>query len=152
VRSNPYEGGSDHTVFQAAGVPSVLDWHFTDRYYHTNFDTADKTSPAEMKNVGVAVGTSAWLLASANEPAAREVAALVVESGRSRLALEENLGRRLVAEQPTNREAAAERQQTILAAWRKWYAEAVQSVSRLVVGPVSPRLRRDLDRLAATFQ
>ena len=38
-------------MFGAAGIPSVLDWHFTDRYYHTNFDTPDKTSPAEMKNV-----------------------------------------------------------------------------------------------------
>ena len=45
VKTNPYEGGSDHTVFQGAGVPSVLDWHFTDRYYHSNLDTPDKTSP-----------------------------------------------------------------------------------------------------------
>ena len=67
VKTNPYEGGSDHTVFGRAGVPSVLDWHFTDRYYHTNLDTPDKTSPDEMRNVGVSVGASAWLLASAGE-------------------------------------------------------------------------------------
>jgi len=53
VRSNPYEGGSDHTQFGSAGIPSLLDWHFTDRYYHTNQDTADKTSADEMRNVGV---------------------------------------------------------------------------------------------------
>jgi hypothetical protein len=53
IHSNPYEGGSDHTVFQGAGIPSVLDWHFTDRYYHSNLDTPDKTSPDEMRNVGV---------------------------------------------------------------------------------------------------
>src|SRR5262249_17049969 len=29
VRTNPYEGGSDHTTFGNAGVPAVLDWHFT---------------------------------------------------------------------------------------------------------------------------
>ena len=39
VRTNPYEGGSDHTAFASAGVPSLLNWHFTDRYYHTNQDT-----------------------------------------------------------------------------------------------------------------
>ena len=39
VRTNPYEGGSDHTVFTRAGVPALLNWHFTDRYYHTNLDT-----------------------------------------------------------------------------------------------------------------
>ena len=38
VRTNPYEGGSDHTVFAEAGVPSLLNWHFTDRFYHTNLD------------------------------------------------------------------------------------------------------------------
>ena len=58
VRTNPYEGGSDHTAFADAGVPSLLNWHFTDRYYHTNLDRPDKTSPAEMTNVGVAVATS----------------------------------------------------------------------------------------------
>ena len=52
MKTNPYEGGSDHAVFGSAGIPSVLDWHFTDRYYHTNFDTPDKTSPEEMRNVG----------------------------------------------------------------------------------------------------
>ena len=90
VKTNPYEGGSDHTVFGTAGVPSVLDWHFTDRYYHTNFDTPDKTSPAEMRNVGVAVAATAWLFASANEAAAIEVAQVVAGAGRARLAKEQD--------------------------------------------------------------
>jgi Zn-dependent M28 family amino/carboxypeptidase len=59
VRTNPYEGGSDHTVFTRAGVPALLNWHFTDRYYHTNLDTADKTSPATMGHVATVVATSA---------------------------------------------------------------------------------------------
>ena len=67
MRTNPYEGGSDHTAFGDAGIPSLLNWHFTDRYYHTNLDRPDKTSAAEMVNVGVAVATSAWFLASADE-------------------------------------------------------------------------------------
>ena len=56
VRTNPYEGGSDHTVFMRAGVPSLLNWHFTDRYYHTNLDTLDKVSAAEMQHVAIVVG------------------------------------------------------------------------------------------------
>jgi len=67
VKTNPYEGGSDHTEFKRDGIPSLLNWHFTDRYYHTNLDRPDKTSAAEMVNVGVSVGTSAWFLASADE-------------------------------------------------------------------------------------
>ena len=66
VRTNPYEGGSDHTVFTRAGVPALLNWHFTDRYYHTNLDTVDKMSAAEMQHVAIAVATTALFLASAD--------------------------------------------------------------------------------------
>ena len=66
VRTNPYEGGSDHTVFTRAGVPALLNWHFTDRYYHTNLDTIDKMSAAEMQHVAIVVATTATFLASAD--------------------------------------------------------------------------------------
>jgi aminopeptidase YwaD len=117
VRSNPYEGGSDHTVFGAQGVPSLLDWHFTDRYYHTNFDTPDKVSADEMRNVAAAVGATAWLMASATADEAREVALLVGKAGRGRIDREQR-------ETATDRDAA-------VAAWTKWYEEAVASASRL---------------------
>jgi aminopeptidase YwaD len=117
VKTNPYEGGSDHTEFKNAGVPSLLNWHFTDRYYHTNLDRPDKTSPAEMVNVGVSVATSAWFLASATDADARAVAALLDRAAADRLALEQRQG------------ASAE----ILDAWRRWYAEARQTVTRLPV-------------------
>ncbi len=115
VKTNPYEGGSDHTEFKNAGVPSLLNWHFTDRYYHTNLDRPDKTSAAEMVNVGVSVATSAWFLASAGQRDAQEVGALIVRAREARLALEQ-------------RQGATEE---ILAAWRKWYDEARDSVTRL---------------------
>ena len=121
VRTNPYEGGSDHTAFGDAGIPSLLNWHFTDRYYHTNFDRPDKTSPAEMVNVGVAVATSAWFLASATEHDALAVVDLIAASAHARLALERR-------QAPTERE--------VQAAWVKWYREALESVRRLpVTGP-----------------
>src|SRR4029453_14210976 len=77
VKTNPYEGGSDHTAFANAGVPSLLNWHFTDRFYHTNQDTVDKVSADEMRNVGVTVATSAYFLASANEADALAVVDLL---------------------------------------------------------------------------
>ncbi|MEX2272326.1 MAG: M28 family peptidase [Vicinamibacterales bacterium] len=119
VRSNPYEGGSDHTVFGSMGIPSILDWHFTDRYYHTNFDTPDNVSADEMRNVASAVGATAWLMGSATEEEAREVASLVAEAGRLRISRERR-------ENTKDREAA-------VAAWTKWYEEAVASASRLTV-------------------
>jgi len=140
VKTNPYEGGSDHTVFGGAGVPSLLNWHFTDRYYHSNLDTPDKTSPAEMRNVGVAMASSAWLLASADEAMAVQVAELVASAGKARVAIEMREGAAL----PSHAEA--------LAAWRTWSAEAVRSVARLVTTPASPALTARLEALAKQLQ
>ena len=117
VKTNPYEGGSDHSPFAAAGIPALLDWHFTDRYYHTNLDRPDKTSVREMVDVGVAVAASAWFLASATAADVEATANLVLRSAQDRLALERRQG------------ATPE----ILDAWRKWYREALDSVRRLSV-------------------
>jgi Zn-dependent M28 family amino/carboxypeptidase len=113
VRTNPYEGGSDHTVFTKAGIPALLNWHFTDRYYHSNLDTVDKTSAATMGHVATTVATSSLFLASANASDGAALVALVNEAERMRLATEERNA------------ASAE----IVAAWKKWYAEARASVS-----------------------
>jgi aminopeptidase YwaD len=115
VRTNPYEGGSDHTVFTEAGVPALLNWHFTDRYYHTNLDTIDKTSPAEMQHVGTAVATTALYLAAAGAGEVGPMTKLMETARDARLATEKQ------------NDATPE----ILEAWRKWYAEAIESVSRL---------------------
>ena len=137
VKTNPYEGGSDHTEFKNAGIPSLLDWHFTDRYYHTNLDRPDKTSPAEMVNVGTAVATSAWFLASATEADGLATVDLISDAATTRLALEQRQG------------ATPE----IIEAWRKWYREALDSVGRLPVsGPssaVDQAVARARDRLIA---
>jgi Zn-dependent M28 family amino/carboxypeptidase len=117
VRSNTYEGGSDHTVFGSQGIPSLLDWHFTDRNYHTNFDTPDKVSVDEMRNVAAAIGATAWLMASATDAEAVVVRDLVAESGRARLTRE--------------RAETAKDRETAIAAWTKWYEEAVASAARL---------------------
>jgi Zn-dependent M28 family amino/carboxypeptidase len=115
VRTNPYEGGSDHTVFMRAGVPSLLNWHFTDRYYHTNLDTIDKVSGEEMQHVAIAVATTAMFLAAADRTDAAAMTRLL-EAARDA---------RLQTEQKNN--ATPE----ILQAWRTWYDEALASVSRL---------------------
>lgn len=122
VKTNPYEGGSDHTEFKNAGIPSLLNWHFTDRFYHTNLDRPDKSSAAEMVNVGTSVATTAWFLASADERDALATVELLARAADDRLALEQ-------------RENA---QAVTIAAWRAWYGEALESVRRLSVsGPSS---------------
>ena len=132
VRTNPYEGGSDHTAFGDAGIPSVLNWHFTDRYYHTNLDRPDKTSALEMVNVGVAVATSAWFLASADERDANAVVDLLAASADARLAIERRQGTAIVAAAP-DRAKAEQTEAAVLAAWQRWYREALDSVRALPV-------------------
>ena len=139
VKTNPYEGGSDHSVFIAAGVPALLDWHFTDRYYHTNLDTPDKTSPAEMANTAVAIGTTAWLLASATSDDALAVADLIEQASLDRLRLEARQSAQIIAEKGDETTRATEAK--VLAAWRKWYVEALQSVLVLPAEGPSAKLQ-----------
>jgi aminopeptidase YwaD len=115
VRTNPYEGGSDHTVFTDAGVPALLNWHFTDRYYHTNLDTLEKTSPAVMQHVAIAVATTSLYLAASGASEVPPMTRLLETAREARLATE------------ITNHATPE----ILEAWRKWYGEAVESLARL---------------------
>ena len=116
VRTNPYEGGSDHTVFTRRGVPSLLNWHFTDRYYHTNLDTADKTSAVTMGHVAAAVATTAVFLAAATADDQVALTTLVDAAERARL----------------ETERANDASEEILEAWKKWYGEARASVASYV--------------------
>jgi len=118
VRTNPYEGGSDHTSFTKAGVPALLNWHFTDRYYHTNLDTIDKVSASAMGHVATVVATSALFTASADGTDVAAVERLIRAARDARL--------------DTERRTAAPAE--VVDAWRRWYAEALASVARLA-GP-----------------
>jgi len=126
VQTNPYEGGSDHSVFLQAKIPALLATHFTDRYYHTNLDRADKTSPAEMGHVGISIGLATMLLASADEADARAAVDLVATAAERRLALEVTQG------------ADAK----ILEAWKAWYGKALESVLTLPAGGSNERLEQ----------
>jgi len=140
VQTNPYEGGSDHSVFLQAAVPALLAWHSTDRYYHTNLDRPDKTSPAEMANVGISVGTAVALLASAGQEEAWAVADLVAAAAERRLALEARQSAAIVGK-ATDRTAAEVAERTILEAWKKWYTRALESALTLPVEPAGERLQ-----------
>jgi hypothetical protein len=144
VRTNPYEGGSDHTVFANAGVPSLLNWHFTDRFYHTNQDTTDKVSASEMENVGIAVATSAYLLAAADERDALAALDLLGRAAAARLALERRQGAGIVAK-AANRSAAEKVEAQVLSAWLEWYGEAFESVARLSTGGETSAVRARIE-------
>jgi hypothetical protein len=103
-----------------------------------------------MRNVAVAVGATAWFLASADEAMALDAGWLVADAGRARLALEQVEGATLAAAD-ANPAAARAREATILAAWRTWYGEAVRSVSRLVVGEPGASFAAEVEKIAREF-
>ncbi|MGD9905230.1 MAG: M28 family peptidase [Vicinamibacterales bacterium] len=115
VRTNPYEGGSDHTSFTRAGVPALLNWHFTDRYYHTNLDTVDKVSATEMQHVATIVATTAMFLAAADQTDVAPLEAMLRTARDARLDTERR------------HDAPAE----VMDAWQAWYRQAIASVARL---------------------
>lgn len=129
VRTNPFEGGSDHVPFLSFGKPGVLLWHFTDHFYHTDKDRLDKVSPDEMKNSATCALLSALTLTSADGSTTRE---LVAEEERAAM-------RRLDAEAALSSAAIAAggdpaREATILRTWTDWYDGALQAMSDIEVG------------------
>ena len=145
VQTNPYEGGSDHSVFLAAGVPSVLAWHFPDRFYHSSLDRPGMTDPAEMKRVGVNVAAAALLLAGTTPRDAIDITRLIEQAALSRLALERRQGAALVSAAP-DKAAAEATEAAVMAAWRKWYGEALREVLELPPGGADLELRAAVER------
>ncbi len=144
VRTNPYEGGSDHVPFLRAGIPGLLLWHFTDMFYHTDGDRLDKVSPWTMTNVGVATAVSAMTLASASGETARFVIQELETAALQRLAAEFELSRAAVAAGEDRRE-----QTMILRVWLDWYLEALRTTHDIQVGGSSPETLEALEAALA---
>lgn len=140
VRTNPYEGGSDHSVFLSAGVPSLLAWHFPDRFYHASLDRPDMTSPATMEHVGVSVAGTVLLLAGASGADALSLVGLLSEAATARLKLERAQGKTLVLTEE-DKAAAEAREAAVIDAWIRWFREALDDVGRLPVPGPSRTLR-----------
>ena len=60
---NPWEGGSDHDVFNRRGIPAALMWHFTDFTYHTSLDRMDMIDGDELRRTCTAIVSAGLALA-----------------------------------------------------------------------------------------
>jgi phage terminase large subunit-like protein len=98
-----------------------------------------------MEHVGVAVGATAVLLASATPREAIDVSNLLVVAATSRLRLERRQGAALVKAAPDTTAAEAT-EVAVMAAWRKWYAEALREVLDLPPAGADAGLRTAVDR------
>ena len=130
VKTNPFEGGSDHTPFLRADIPGLLLWHFTDQFYHTDYDRLDKVSQKTMVNVGTAALASAYTLLNGDVKTGEKLADLLLAKATQRLQVEAILSKKAIEDG----EDAAE-QKLILSTWKDWYMNSLDSISDLSPEP-----------------
>ncbi len=136
VKTNPYEGGSDHTPFIAAKKPGLLLWHFTDVYYHTDGDRIDKVSVDELRNSGIAALISGLTITTADGATARGIIAEVERAAMTRLETERALSADLVS-----RGGDPATEIHIIKTWGNWYRDALKTAEDIEVGGSSAETR-----------
>lgn len=119
---HPWEGGSDHDVFLAAGIPGALVWHFTDFTYHTSLDRPERVDPAELHRTTAALLVGALGVADARPGDLRRY----VESARA-----EAEARAGAAELEGAPVQVAEQ-------WVEWYGGARRWLAALCAGETPP--------------
>ena len=143
VRTNPFEGGSDHVPFLRAKKPGLLLWHFTDEFYHTDGDRLDKVSASEMTNVGAAALVSALTLVSADGATASAIVAELERAAIARLETELALSRQAVA---GGGDRAKE--ELILRTWGSYYRDAIRAAAEIEVGGASGETTTAIEQAA----
>ncbi|MEE9408178.1 MAG: M28 family peptidase [Polaribacter sp.] len=127
VSTNPFEGGSDHVPFLRENIPSVLFWHFTDQFYHTDNDRIDKVSKTTLKNVGTTALIAGYTLLNADENTAKSILFNLEKAAVSRL--NEELKQSKIA---LNKGDSLKTQLLIINAWNNWYQESFTTTIDMV--------------------
>jgi hypothetical protein len=143
VRTNPFEGGSDHTPFLQFKKPGALFWHFTDVYYHTDGDRIDKVSKDELVNVGNAALASVLTLTSADGATARALIAELEHAAIARLDVETALSKTALGEGGKVAE-----QEDILKTWTDYYVASLHTMTDIEVGGSSRETLAAIDAAA----
>lgn len=141
VRTNPFEGGSDHTPFLAAKIPGLLMWHFTDVFYHTDADRLDMVSPAEMKHVAKSALATAYLLTTADDKTAVALIKDITRNALQRLQTEYGLSKNAV--QAGNDKA---KEQHILQVWGDWYVKALATAIDIPAREAGKAIRQAIEK------
>jgi hypothetical protein len=141
VRTNPFEGGSDHTPFLAAKIPGLLMWHFTDVFYHTDADRLDMVSPVEMKHVAKSALATAYLLTTADNKTAVALIGDITRSALQRLQTEYELSKKAVQQG-----IEKEKEQHILEVWNNWYIKALASAIDIPAGEAGKAVQQAIEK------
>jgi aminopeptidase YwaD len=127
VNTNPFEGGSDHVPFLRENIPSVLFWHFTDQFYHTDNDRIDKVSKTTLKNVGTSSLIAAYTLLNADEKTAKSIIVNLEKAAVHRL--NEELKQSKIA---LNKGDSLATQIEIITTWKDWYKKSFATTLDIV--------------------
>ena len=146
VRTNPFEGGSDHTPFLRARKPGLLFWHFTDEFYHTDGDRIDKVSARELRNVGMSALVSALVLTTADEATARAIVGEVERAAIRRLEVEGALSATAVAGG-----GKVDQERDILETWAQYYKDALAATDDIELGGASAATKQARARASASI-
>jgi hypothetical protein len=86
-RVTPYQGGSDHVVFNdgAIRIPAMMLGHWPDYTHHTTEDTPDKVDPVELERAELIATAAFCYLANLSEEQSLDVTNLVASNAQSRL-------------------------------------------------------------------
>ena len=85
-RMFPYETGTDHEVFNNAGIPGTGPLAWPDYFYHSSEDTPDKVDPTQLHRV-IFTGLGALtVLACADDQNSADIARLALVYGKKRIA------------------------------------------------------------------
>jgi aminopeptidase YwaD len=141
VKTNPFEGGSDHTPFLSAKIPGLLMWHFTDVFYHTDADRLDMVSPIEMKHVAKSALVTAFLLTAADNKTAVALIKDLTRNALQRLQTEFELSKAAVQ---AGKEKVAE--QHILEVWRDWYVKALACAIDIPAGKAGEKVQQAIEK------
>jgi hypothetical protein len=128
VKSNPFEGGSDHTPFLQAKIPGLLMWHFTDQFYHTDADRLDMVSATEMKNVGISALAAAYTLTAADEATTITLINEIQKNATDRLKDEYQLSAQAIKDG-----SPADAEKHKIDVWAKWYTDAIAKMTDINV-------------------
>ena len=126
--------------FLSAGIPSLLLWHFTDQFYHTDGDRLDMVSPEELKNVGVTALVSGLTMANADTNVVIGLVEEVRLAAIKRLSAETALSIAAIGDG-----ANFDEQRDIIKTWAAWYDGALASMDDIEVGGSSVTTAESID-------
>ena len=141
--------GSDHTVFLAAGIPTMQFNYWPDNFYHSSADRIVHVDPTELKRDGVAAACAIYYLSIAGAPEAKDLAWEAAANGEKWIAEVARQSVRLLGTDPAkihDQHKAAQTKVTGAFARAKGSVESVRALAK------SPDVEATVASLTASLQ